>query len=481
MKPLYPQSFCTFAKFLATEYETSDMPLSSFIHTLERADELHRINAYVSPAYDMAEITDRICKNACLNKALLFTNNGTEFPVLMNAMGSERRICMALGVKNLDEITTRIEQTLCNIMKPKISLWDKLKLLPTLKQAAQWLPAHVHAPRSRITMQAPDLHRLPITTSWAADGAPFLTLPMVHTQDISTGARNVGMYRMQVFDGQTTAMHWHVHKTGARHFQQYKAAQRRMPVAVALGGDPVYAYCATAPMPDGVDEYLLAGFLRNKPVRLMPCISQPLYVPEDADFVIEGYIDPQEPLSVEGPFGDHTGFYSLPDLYPLFHVTAITHTPDAVYPATLVGVPPQEDAYLAMATERIFLPLIRTAILPEIVDMYMPAEGVAHNFCVVKIKKQYEGHAQKVANALWGAGQMMFNKILVVTDDDVDVNIDVDIRNVEALMNVVAERFNPHTDIYFGYGTLDVLDHSSCQCGYGSKMCVDLTRKYGIR
>jgi 4-hydroxy-3-polyprenylbenzoate decarboxylase len=294
---------------------------------------------------------------------------------------------------------------------------------------------------------------------------------MVHTQDLHTGIRNVGMYRMQVFDGQTTAMHWHIHKTGAKHYQQYKEAGRRMPVVVTLGGNPIYTYCATAPLPDGVDEYLLAGFLQGKPVRLMPCLTQPLCVPEDVDFVIEGYIDPQEELVMEGPFGDHTGFYSLPDLYPLFHITAITHKQGAIYPATLVGIPPQEDAYITMATESFFLPLIRFGILPEIEDMYMPCEGVTHNIAIVSIKKQYEGQAQKTANALWGAGQMMFNKILAVVDDAVNI------RDTESLLKSATDRFNPNTDIYYGQGALDVLDHAAQKCGYGGKMCIDLTKK----
>jgi 4-hydroxy-3-polyprenylbenzoate decarboxylase len=276
---------------------------------------------------------------------------------------------------------------------------------------------------------------------------------------------------MQVFDGQTTAMHWHIHKTGARHYLQYKEAGRRMPVAVTLGGNPIYTYCATAPLPDGVDEYLLAGFLQGKPVRLMPCLTQPLYVPEDTDCVIEGYVDPQEDLVMEGPFGDHTGFYSLPDLYPMFHVTAITHRRDAVYSATLVGIPPQEDAYIAMATECIFLPLIRFGVLPEIEDIYMPCEGVAHNLAIVSIKKRYAGQAQKTANALWGAGQMMFNKILVVVDDAVNI------RDTESLLHLATDRFNPDTDIYYGQGALDILDHATQKCGYGGKMCIDLTKK----
>jgi 4-hydroxy-3-polyprenylbenzoate decarboxylase len=279
------------------------------------------------------------------------------------------------------------------------------------------------------------------------------------------------MYRMQVFDDKTTGMHWHKHKTGARHFAQYKEAKQLMPVAVALGGDPVYTYCATAPLPDNLDEYLLAGFLRGKPVNLVKCVTQPLEVPADADIVIEGYVNPDEPLVVEGPFGDHTGFYSLEDYYPRFHVTGITHRKNAIYPATVVGVPPQEDACIAKATERIFLAPIRLVMSPEVVDMNMPTEGVAHNIVVVSIRKTYEGQAYKVANTLWGAGQMMLNKMLVVVDEDVNVH------NVQSLLNALTKNFIPDRDVYFGKGPLDVLDHAAQACGYGGKMCLDATRK----
>jgi 4-hydroxy-3-polyprenylbenzoate decarboxylase len=266
-------------------------------------------------------------------------------------------------------------------------------------------------------------------------------------------------------------MHWHRHKTGARHYAQYKAAGQKMPVAVALGGDPIYTYCAVAPMPDNVDEYLLAGFLRDSPVRLTRCLTQPIEVPANADIVIEGYVDPAEPLAIEGPFGDHTGFYSLPDVYPRFHVTAITHRKDAIYPATVVGIPPQEDAYIGKATERIFLAPIRMAMLPEIADMHMPFEGVAHNIAVVKINKTYPGQGEKTANALWGAGQMMFNKMLVVVDGDVDVHRYSDV------CACVQKNFRPDADVYFGRGPLDVLDHAAQACGYGGKLCIDATRK----
>ncbi|GHT16649.1 menaquinone biosynthesis decarboxylase [Bacteroidia bacterium] len=449
-------------------------PLAHYVAQLEQRGELLRVSAQVSPAFEMAEIVDRCSKDPARNKALLFANNGTQFPVLMNMMGSEARMCAALGVQQLDDVRQRIESFFDQIVSPKITLWDKLKLLPTLQQASQWLPRHSRAaaPCQQVVMPTPNLDLLPITTSWEHDGGRFITLPMVHTQDLQTGIRNVGMYRMQVLDAAATGMHWHKHKTGARHFAQYQAAGQQMPVVVTLGGDPIYTYCATAPLPDGVDEYLLAGFLRSRAVRLVRCITQPIYVAADVDFVIEGYIDPHEDLTLEGPFGDHTGFYSLPDYYPRFHITAITHRRDAIYPATLVGVPPQEDAWMAKASERIFLAPIRKALLPEVLDMNMPPQGVMHNLALVKICKTYEGQALKVANALWGAGQMMLNKILVVTSQNVDI------QNFKNFWTIAEQHFDPTKDIYFGKGPLDVLDHAAQQCGYGGKLCIDLTAEH---
>ena len=309
----------------------------------------------------------------------------------------------------------------------------------------------------------------------AHDGGRFVTLPLVHTVDPETGVRNVGMYRMQVFDARTTGMHWHRHKTGERHYQEYKKRGERMPVSVCLGGDPVYTYCATAPLPDGMDEYLLAGFLRRCPVELVECLTNDLRVPADCDFVIEGYVDPAEPKVVEGDFGDHTGFYSLKDLYPRFHVTCITHRRDAVWPATLVGIPPMEDAWIQLATERIFLAPIRLAVAPEVVDLWMPPAGVAHNLAVCVIEKSYAGQAFKVAHALWGAGQMSFNKFLVMLSAEDAAGV-----SGEGYREVIRERlhrFDPTRDALFSRGVLDVLDHSSPQLGFGGKLCLDLTRK----
>jgi 4-hydroxy-3-polyprenylbenzoate decarboxylase len=449
--------------------------LQEFIRVLENENELVRIKQYVNPVLEIAEITDRISKSGNGGKALLFENTGYNFPVLMNAYGSEKRMCLALGVKNLNDIAKEIEDLFKLLSSPKENILDKLLLLPKLSQFASWMPK-VKSGRGacqEIIMETPDLNKLPIITCWPKDGGPFITLPIIHTKDLNSGIRNVGMYRMQIFDSTLTGMHWHKHKVSARHFSDYKKAGRRMPVAVALGGDPVYAYSATAPLPDNVDEYMLAGFLRKKKVELVKCISQPeIEVPADADFVIEGYVDPSDDLIWEGPFGDHTGYYSLPDWYPRFHVTAITHKKNAIYPATIVGIPPQEDAWLGKATERIFLAPMKMTMIPEIVDMDMPIEGVFHNLVIAKIKKDFAGQAQKVMNAMWGAGQMMFNKILVVADEGVTI------QNYKELAHYVFKNLNPSTDIFTSTGPMDVLDHSCSKMGFGGKICIDGSNKF---
>lgn len=445
-----------------------------FIEALEAAGELVRIKTYVNPHLEIAEITDRVSKSGGGGKALLFENTGYDFPVLMNAYGSEKRMCMALGVSDLDETARDIEGLFKLLSSPKESLLDKLKMLPMLGQFASWMPK-VRKGRGEcqeVVMTDPDMGRLPVITCWPKDGGPFVTLPVIHTKDPGTGHRNVGMYRMQVFGPTLTGMHWHKHKVSAKHFTEYKKLGKKMPVAVALGGDPVYAYSATAPLPENVDEYMLAGFLRKKKVELVKCITQPeIEVPADADFIIEGYVDPADDLIWEGPFGDHTGYYSLPDWYPRFHVTAITHKKNAVYPATIVGIPPQEDAWLGKATERIFLAPIKMTMVPEILDMDMPVEGVFHNLVITKIQKDYAGQGQKVMNAMWGAGQMMFNKILVLADETVKI------QDYETLARTVFANLNPATDVAFASGPMDVLDHSCSKLGFGGKMCMDGTRK----
>src|SRR5688572_9827081 len=448
-----------------------------FIDTLEKQGELVRIKEYVDPKLEMAEITDRISKTSGGGKALLFENTGYDFPVLMNAYGSEKRMCLALGVNHLDDVAREIEKLFHLLSSPKESIVDKLKMLPKLGQFASWMPK-VKSGRGecqQVVLQGKDadITKLPVITCWPKDGGPFVTLPVIHTKDPNTNSRNVGMYRMQVFGPQLTGMHWHKHKVSAKHFSEYKKLGQRMPVAVALGGDPVYAYSATAPLPENVDEYMLAGFLRKKKVELVKCITQPeIEVPVDADFVIEGYVDPGDELIWEGPFGDHTGYYSLPDWYPRFHITCITHKKNPVYPATIVGIPPQEDAWLGKATERIFLAPIKMTLIPEIVDMDMPVEGVFHNLVIAKIKKDYAGQGQKVMNAMWGAGQMMFNKILVLVDGEIKI------QKYEELAKYVFKNLNPATDIYFSQGPMDVLDHSCSKLGFGGKMCIDGTAKH---
>jgi 4-hydroxy-3-polyprenylbenzoate decarboxylase len=458
-----------------------------FIEALEKAGELVRIKEFVDPYLEISEITDRISKSPAGGKALLFENTGKQFPVLMNAYGSERRMSIALGVNELDDVSKEIEKLFQLLASPKESLVDKLKLLPKLGQFASWMPKSRsgRGECQEVIWQGAeaDITKLPVITCWPKDGGPFVTLPFINTKDPNTNTRNVGMYRMQVFGPQLTGMHWHKHKVSAKHFNEYKKLGKRMPVAVGLGGDPAYAYSATAPLPENVDEYMLAGFLRKKKVELVKCISQPdIEVPADADFVIEGYVDPSDELIWEGPFGDHTGYYSLPDWYPRFHITCITHKKNAVYPATIVGIPPQEDAWLGKATERIFLAPIKMTLVPEIIDMEMPIEGVFHNLVIAELRKDYAGQGQKVMNAMWGAGQMMFNKILVLTakppTSESREEENFKITEYEKLARYVFKNLDPVSDIYFTQGPMDVLDHSCSKAGFGGKMCIDGTYKF---
>jgi len=445
--------------------------LESFVEKLEREGELIRIAQFVSPFLEIAEITDRLSKSG--GKALLFENTGTRFPVLINALGSEKRMSMALGVSHLDDIGKEIIELAGNMMQARDTFLSKLAILPTLAGVASWMPKRIsgRGKCQEIIIENPDLSELPVLTCWPFDGGPFITLPVVHTVHPETGQRNVGMYRMQVMGKDTTGMHWHLHKNSASHYREYKKLGLRMPVAVALGGDPSYTYSATAPLPENVDEYLLAGFLRKKKVELVKCLTSDLEVPADADFILEGYVDPEEELVLEGPFGDHTGFYSLADYYPRFHVTCITHRKNAIFPATIVGIPPQEDAWIGKATERIFLSPIRLSMLPEIVDMVMPIEGVFHNIVLVRIHKTFPGQALKVMNSLWGAGQMMFNKILIVLDGETDLT------DYKKVARTAGENIDPLNDLILTKGPVDVLDHSSSRFAIGSKMGIDATVK----
>lgn len=448
------------------------MRLREFTELLDREGELLRIKTKVDSRFEMCEIVDRISKSEGGGKAVLFENTGTRYPVLMNMMGSDRRMAMALGVERLEEISERIDRILKGALSPKSSLWEKLQMLPLLKDVSKWFPQRStrRGECQEVVWQGEDvdLGKLPIITSWPHDGGAFITLPMVATKDPETGIPNLGMYRMQIFDSRTTGMHWHRHKTGARHYDAYKRLGRRMPVSVAIGGDPAYIYSATAPMPDNLDEMLLAGMLREKPVNLVKCLTNDLWIPADCDFVLEGYVDTTEDMTIEGPFGDHTGFYSLTDLYPKFHVEAITSRRDAIYPATIVGVPPMEDAYIAKATERIFLAPIRLAVQPEVRDLYMPIEGTAHNIALVSIVKRYLGQPNKVAQGLWGAGQMMFNKYMVVASEECDI------RSSEDVLRRIAN-IDPRRNLIWSEGILDVLDHATATTGYGSKLAIDIT------
>ncbi|HBE42959.1 MAG TPA: menaquinone biosynthesis decarboxylase [Bacteroidales bacterium] len=451
------------------------MPLSGltgFISSLEKANELLRIREFVDPLLEITEITDRITKSG--GKALLFENNGTRFPVLINAFGSEKRMAMALGRNHPEEIAEEITELFNELTGRKGSLFEKIRSLPRLLKISGYFPAvsRGRGECQQIIHRDPDLNILPVLKCWPHDGGRFITLPVVHTVNPVTRKTNAGMYRMQILDNKRTAMHWQRHKTGASHFEEWKKTGRKMPVTVTLGGDPVYTYSATAPLPENVDEYILAGFLRKKKVKLVKCLTNELAVPSDADIVIEGYVDPSEAPVLEGPFGDHTGFYSLADWYPAFHITCITHRKDAVYPATIVGIPPQEDAWLTRATEKIFLAPLRLALQPETEDFHMPDAGVAHNLVIVKIRKTYPGQGKKVISALFGAGQMMFTKYLVV------VSGDVDIRNYRELLRHVIINTGFRKDFMFAGGPLDVLDHAADTSSTGGKLGIDATIKF---
>ncbi len=443
--------------------------LAGFIDELAKRDEIRKIKEYISPDLEIAEITDRVTKSG--GKALLFENTGTDFPLLINAYGSDKRMALAIGRESLGDVGKEIDDLLVHISDAGSK---KLAALPSIMHLAGIMPSRSRKRGNcqQIIHKDPDTGILPVLKCWPHDGGRFITLPVVNTVHPDSGKTNAGMYRMQILDKITTAMHWQRHKTGANHFEAWKRRGGRMPVSVVLGGDPVYAYSATAPLPEGVDEYILAGFLRKKRVRLVKCITNELYVPADADIVLEGYVDTSENLVWEGPFGDHTGFYSLADWYPKFHITCITHSKNAVYPATIVGIPPNEDAWLARATERIFLSPVKMALQPEIEDFHMPDAGVAHNLVIVKITKTYPGQGMKVLNSLFGAGQMMFSKYLIV------VSGQTDIRNYNRLAAHIFENTDLSRDLMFCQGPLDVLDHSSDAFSFGGKLGIDATIKH---
>ncbi len=450
--------------------------LREFVDDLQTIGELQRIKTFVDPVLEISEIADRVSKAG--GKALLFEENGTQFPLLINAFGSEQRMSMAIGRKDLNEAGNEIEKIFIGLSGKSGNLFNKISALPDLIRLAGIFPARSHrwlkGKCQQVVHKNPDLGILPVLKCWPFDGGRFITLPMVHTVNPETGRTNVGMYRMQILDKNTTGMHWQLHKTGANHFEAWKRRGERMPVSVALGGDPVYTYSATAPLPENIDEYLLAGFLRKKRVRLVKCVTNDLYVPADADIIIEGFIDPREELVLEGPFGDHTGFYSLADWYPRLHVTCITHARYAVYPATIVGVPPQEDSFLAKSTEKIFLAPIKFTLQPEVEDIHMPDAGVAHNLVIVKIRKSFSGQGMKVINSLLGAGQMMFTKYIIVVDGDVNI------RDYKDLISHIFLHTDFTQDLAFSHGPLDVLDHSSDTFAFGGKLGIDATMKTAV-
>ncbi|MBI3322151.1 MAG: menaquinone biosynthesis decarboxylase [Candidatus Omnitrophica bacterium] len=439
--------------------------LSEYLSALEQHGELKRVRASVDPELEITEIADRQVKAG--GPGLLF-ENAPSMPVAINLFATKRRMEMGLGVGDLEEIPRRIEE-LMTIPKPG-GLMDKLALLPKLAEAAQFPPKTVSrgACQEVVIKDNPSLSILPILKCWPHDAGRYITLGSTITRDKRTAKRNVGLYRLQVADDRTLLMHWQLHKDGAGHWRGY-AKGERMPVAVAIGGDPATVYVASAPLPPEIDEYLFAGFLRKAPVDLVKGITVDLEVPAEAEIVIEGYVEVGERRE-EGPFGDHTGYYSLPEPYPVMHVTAITHRKNPVYLTTIVGIPPMEDLWLGKATERIFLPLIRKMV-PEIVDMNFPAEGTFNNMVVVSIKKSYPGQARKVVHALWGLGQLMFTKVIVVVDEWVDV------QNVSTVAWLGFMNIDPKRDCFFVEGPVDTLNHASPEWNFGSKMGVDATEK----
>jgi 4-hydroxy-3-polyprenylbenzoate decarboxylase len=485
----------------------------AFLHRLETAGELRRITQPEATELEITELADREMKRPGGGQALLLekpTVKGqvSPFPLAINTLGSQRRMAMSLGANTIDEVAADLG-SLVNA-KPPTSFKEALSLLGTALDLRHAKPKVVkdgpckevihkfEAPPTRTEPwpKAPDILKagqaprlspasldsrdrpdawptllnLPIQQCWPLDGGRFITLPGVVTRDPDTGERNVGMYRMQVYDERTTGMHWQLQKVGARHGRRYYETGMRMPVAVFLGGDPVFTFCATAPLPDGLDEFMLAGYLRKRATELVRCETSDLEVPANADFVLEGYVDPKEPLREEGPFGDHTGYYSLPDLYPVFHLTAITHRKDAVYPATIVGVPPMEDFYIGSASVKLFLPILKMTF-PELVDLALPPEGVFHNLVFVSIKKTYPMQAFKIMHGLWGMGQMMFTKYIVVVDDDVDVH------NTHDVLFRLCANTDPQRDAIFTKGPADVLDHATSELAMGTKMGIDATHK----
>ncbi|MBQ7498583.1 MAG: menaquinone biosynthesis decarboxylase [Selenomonas sp.] len=448
--------------------------LREFMAELESRGLLKRVKTEVDPELEITEIVDRISKGpAEKNVAILFENvKGSKMPVLINAFGSYERMALGLGVEKLDDIADELREML---KLPYVSLQNKMSvvtMIPMIKRAVNFPKYVKSAPCQEVVeTENPNLDEIPILKCWPEDGGPFVTLPLVFTKNPKTGKRNVGMYRLQKYDSRTTGMHWHIHKNGAENYRDMEAAGgEKIECAVAIGTDPVLTYAATAPLPRDIDEMVFAGFLRHKSVEMVKCKTVDIEVPATAEIILEGYVLPHE-SRIEGPFGDHTGYYSLADEYPVFHITAITHRENPIYFATVVGRPPMEDAYLAKATERIFLPLLQQ-MLPEVKDINMPIEGVFHDCCIVSIKKQFPMHARKVMHALWGMGQMMNVKMIIVVDDHVDV------QDYAQVAWRVFNNIDADHDLEIVHGPLDVLDHSSPMAKWGAKLGIDATKTW---
>jgi len=445
--------------------------LRAFIERLEREGELKRIGVEVDPVLEITEIADRATKAG--GPALLFEKpKGSRVPLLINALGSERRMNLALEVNDVNEVAERI-QGMLDFQSPQ-GLFEKIKMLPKLAELGSFFPKSVRSGPCKEVIQKEgfSLFDFPILKCWPQDAGRFITWPLVITKNPETGKRNAGVYRMQVFDERTTAMHWQTQKHGAEHFRRARAAnpEGRIEVAVAIGADPATCLSGVLPIPPDLDEFMFAGILRREPVEMAACETVELEVPANAEIVLEGYVNLNE-MRTEGPFGDHTGFYSLEGEYPVFHITCITHRRDPIYLTTIVGPPPQEDFWMGHAVERIFLPVMKMQY-PEIVDVAMPAEGIFHNLMIVAIRKSYPGHARKIMNAIWSLGQAMFTKVIVVVDHDVDIQ---DPREVawKALCAI-----DPERDVQFMFGPMDTLDHAARVQDFGSKMGIDATRKW---
>ncbi len=442
--------------------------LQEFMKVLEEKKLLKKIGAKVSSDLEITEITDRISK--AYGPALLFENvEGSPYPVLINAFGSYERLNLALEVDSIDSIAEDIKNLLD--MSSYLGLLNKINDAPKVARTAAVFPRKVDKAPCQEVVEEPDLSTLPILKCWPEDGGKYITLPLVITKDPETGIQNMGMYRLQVYDKNTTGMHWHLHKDGREIYEKYRKLGGKMPVSVAIGADPATTYAATAPLPKEIDEMVFSGFLRKEPLEIVKSKTNDIYVPANAEFILEGYVDVNEELRMEGPFGNHTGYYSIKDNYPVFHLTCITHKKNAVYPTTIVGKPPMEDCYLGKATERIFLPLLKLQV-PEIIDINFPLEGVFNNCVIVSIKKRYPGHAKKVMHSLWGMGQMMYTKMIIVVDENVSPQ-DLSTVAWKVFNNIDAKR-----DVVIVEGPLDALDHASNLPRYGHKMGIDATKKW---